>query len=101
MRDLKKGAFCKSIAGHDKGSIYIVIDVGRTIKVCDGRIRKLSNAKSKNPKHLVVLEYEDFNLTKSIENSNLRDEEIKYSLKKYLNHIKKIQEENKCQNQML
>ena len=49
MTELIKGCFCKSIAGHDKDSIYIIIDVNESVMVADGKYRKLENPKKKNP----------------------------------------------------
>ncbi|MBQ6530952.1 MAG: KOW domain-containing RNA-binding protein [Clostridia bacterium] len=52
---MEKGRIVKSKAGKDKEQFYIVTDIkGDRVYVCDGKLRKFSNPKSKNPKHLAV-----------------------------------------------
>lgn len=87
MTDVRKGSFCRSIAGHDKGSYYIIVETAEGVKVSDGKYRKLANPKNKNIKHLEILEYRDEELDRIIEQNKLRDENIKYSIKKYLAHL--------------
>ena len=48
MADIKKGSICRSLAGHDKGTYYIIVETGNVIKVSDGKYRPLSNPKVKN-----------------------------------------------------
>ena len=36
MADIKKGSICRSLAGHDKGTYYIIVETGNVIKVSDG-----------------------------------------------------------------
>ena len=50
--------------------------------------------KKKNPKHLEVMEYMDPLIMAKIEAGKLQDEDLKYSIKKYLNSIKNKQEVN-------
>ena len=59
MADIKKGSICRSLAGHDKGTYYIIVETGNVIKVSDGKYRPLSNPKVKNLKHLEIVDYED------------------------------------------
>ena len=89
MSVFEKGSLCRSIAGHDKDTIYIVVNVGQQIMVCDGRYKKLENAKNKNPKHLILLDREDEELKEKFWSGKVRNEDIKYSIKNYLIHIKK------------
>ena len=52
---MEKGRIVKSKAGKDKEQFYIVTDIkGDRVYVGDGKLRKFSNPKSKNPKHLAV-----------------------------------------------
>ena len=92
MTELIKGCFCKSIAGHDKDSIYIIIDVNESVMVADGKYRKLENPKKKNPNHLRRIDYEDRILAKKLADGKLHNEEIKYSIKKYLKSLSNKQE---------
>ena len=89
MADIKKGSICRSLAGHDKGTYYIIVETGNVIKVSDGKYRPLSNPKVKNLKHLEIDDYEDKEIIRMIENNRLQNENIKYSIKKYLAHLDK------------
>ena len=43
----------QSLAGHDGGKLYMVTAAaGERILLCDGRLRKLENPKTKSPKHV-------------------------------------------------
>lgn len=89
MADIKKGSICRSLAGHDKGTYYIIVETGNVIKVSDGKYRPLFNPKVKNLKHLEIVDYEDKEIIRMIENNRLQNENIKYSIKKYLAHLDK------------
>lgn len=89
MTDIRKGSFCKSAAGHDKGTIYIVMETEKGIAVSDGKFKTLNNMKKKNAKHLKVLNYTDPVLEEKIAAGKLQNEDIKYSIKQYLTHIDK------------
>lgn len=50
---MKKGTVVKSVAGHDKGTFYIVIEsIGDMAIVCDGKNKTLEKPKKKKLKHL-------------------------------------------------
>ena len=66
----------KSLAGHDKDSIYLVIDeADGMVFLCDGVRRKLSNPKKKKLRHV--------QLTKKAFEGNLSDEAIREFLRAY------------------
>lgn len=47
------GDLALSIAGRDKGTVYLVIDVDKQFIYCiDGKIRKIDKPKKKKSKHL-------------------------------------------------
>lgn len=47
------GDLALSIAGRDKGTVYLVIDVNKQFVYCvDGKIRKIDKPKKKKTKHL-------------------------------------------------
>lgn len=73
-----KGTVVKSLAGHDKGTIQIVVgNAGKDILVCDGNKRKLEKPKRKNIKHLECT-------TNVLEESQiLSDSAIRNALKEY------------------
>ncbi|MDD3277601.1 MAG: KOW domain-containing RNA-binding protein [Lachnospiraceae bacterium] len=53
MRELKAGMFARSLAGHDKGKLYIVVSGDDSyVYLTDGRIRPLQNPKKKKRKHI-------------------------------------------------
>ncbi len=53
MRELEKGMFARSLAGHDKGKLYIVLAVEeKRVVLTDGKYRPLEKPKSKNPAHI-------------------------------------------------
>lgn len=81
------GSFCISIAGHDKNTIYVVVGNDGNVLLCDGKFKKLGNPKRKNEKHLKLLDYADADLNNLMAINKLHDENIKYSIKKYLIHI--------------
>ena len=92
MTEFKKGSFCISKAGHDAGTVYIVVDSGAGIKVADGKYKCLENPKIKNPKHLELIDYEDEALAEKFTTGRLNNEAIKYSIKNYLINAAKGQE---------
>ena len=52
---LLRGQIIKSTAGRDKGYFMTVVATDdRYVYVCDGKERRLSSPKRKNPKHLKV-----------------------------------------------
>lgn len=54
-----KGCIVRSIAGHDKGSIYIVIgESEESLIVADGYSRTIESPKKKNSKHIEILQKE-------------------------------------------
>ena len=53
MRKLEKGMFARSLAGHDKGKLYIVLAAGeKRVLLTDGKYRPAEKPKSKNPAHI-------------------------------------------------
>lgn len=51
--DIKVGSLVYANAGRDKGSLFVAVRVGGGyVDIADGRKRKLSKPKRKNPKHI-------------------------------------------------
>lgn len=52
--DLQLGQVVRSAAGRDKGRFFLVIQIvdDNYVKVCDGDLRKVDNAKLKKIKHI-------------------------------------------------
>ena len=56
MRKFRKGMLAKSLAGHDKGNVYIIVETdAQYIYLADGKIRTLSRPKRKKRKHLQLI----------------------------------------------
>ncbi len=84
MTKFEKGSFCKSTAGRDIGTIYIIVENISCIKVADGRYKTIESPKLKNPKHLERIDYKDETLAEKFFTGRLKNEDIKYSIKNYL-----------------
>jgi len=92
MEAFKKGSFCRSVAGHDFGTVYIVVETGNLLKVADGKYKGLSKPKKKNPGHLELLDYRDPAIDEKIAVGKLQDTDLKYSIKNYLKTHYKMKE---------
>ena len=56
MKKIEKGMLAKSLAGHDEGSIYIIVETdAQYVYLVDGRIRTLDRPKRKKRKHVQVI----------------------------------------------
>ena len=55
MRKLEKGMFARSLAGHDKGKLYIVLAAGeKRVLLTDGKYRPAEKPKSKNQQIVIA-----------------------------------------------
>lgn len=86
------GNFATSKAGHDKDKCYVIVrEEGDFVYLSDGRLKTLASPKKKRKKHIQIINrtVSDELLTRllSIENGGMdivRDEEIRYEIKQYL-----------------
>ena len=78
MVEFKEAGLVKSLAGHDKNELYIIISVqGEYVYLSDGRKHPLSKQKRKNRQHLQLIHEHDETLRKKLtEGAAVRDEEI-------------------------
>ncbi len=87
MLNLDIGHIAISLTGHDKGSTYLIVAISDGfVYLADGKSRKLSDAKKKNPKHIQIVYVEDekrLPIKEAIVRANMRDEEVKYFLKTF------------------
>ena len=52
MSKFEKGMLVKSLAGHDAGEVYIIVETdAQYVYLVDGRLRTLDRPKSKKKKH--------------------------------------------------
>ena len=55
----KLGYFAISLAGHDKGRIYMIVsEEGEMLALCDGIYRPIGNPKYKKKKHVQMIRSE-------------------------------------------
>ena len=60
MVEFKEAGLVKSLAGHDKNELYIIISVqGEYVYLSDGGKHPLSKQKRKNRKHLQLMDEHD------------------------------------------
>lgn len=56
MSKFEKGMLAKSLAGHDEGNVYIIVETDeRYVYLVDGKIRTLSKPKRKRKKHVQLI----------------------------------------------
>lgn len=80
MERFAPGMLARSLAGHDKGEVYLVIAVkDKAVFVSDGRYRPVTQPKKKNPKHLQPIR--SMRLSEEAAKSN---EQIKRIIKGYV-----------------
>jgi len=85
------GMFARSLAGHDKNKLYLIIQAeDEYVYLVDGKIRTLDRPKKKKRKHIQI-DYQVLEFVKQkIESGQmLRDEDIKRAIK---------QKECKCES---
>ncbi|CVI72886.1 hypothetical protein NDGK_02774 [Clostridiales bacterium CHKCI001] len=80
------GYLVKSLAGHDKERIYVIVkEQGEYVYLADGKYRTLCTPKRKNKKHVQLIRCQDENLTRKLNNQELiQEEEIKRFIKQYV-----------------
>lgn len=80
------GYLAKSLAGHDKGRIYVIIEEqGEYVYLSDGKYHSFQKPKKKNKKHVQFIRYQDECLTNKLNNQEtVREEEIKRLIKQYV-----------------
>ena len=78
MVEFKEAGLVKSLAGHDKDELYIIISVqGEYVNLSYGRKHPLSKQKRKNRKHLqLTSEYDETLRKKLTEGGTVSDGEI-------------------------
>ena len=81
MLNYETGALVKSLAGHDRGRLYIIIEETEdSLFLTDGRLRPMEKPKRKKKKHVQVI-------LKKIEEEGFTDENIRTFIKKYQSEI--------------
>lgn len=56
MSKFEKGMLAKSLAGHDEGNLYIIVETDQKyVYLSDGKIRTLDRPKRKRKKHVQLI----------------------------------------------
>lgn len=81
MERVKAGMMAWSRAGHDRGKLYVIVEVGEEfVWLSDGRLRPLDNPKKKRWKHIQVRKQIPEEL-RGLLWEQVRNEEIRRSIK--------------------
>lgn len=73
MEDVKVFDIVESLAGHDKGRLYVVLQTdGQYLSLVDGRIRTLQNPKRKKRRHVAAVCTDRSVLTDMAANSEIK-----------------------------
>lgn len=77
------GMLAISLAGHDKGRIYLIIkEEGDFVYLTDGKTRGIENPKKKRKKHLQIIKTRDEALAKKLKDGKtIYNEEIRLAIK--------------------
>ncbi len=77
------GSFVQSIAGRDKGMLFLVIAIeDNYVYLVDGDIRKVENPKRKKMKHVELTRFFDGNIAEKIAKKNkITNQDIKRIIK--------------------
>lgn len=82
---IELGNVVKSIAGRDKGNLFVVVGIDENenyIYLVDGDIRKVENPKRKKIKHIELTNYYDQNLADRIgKKRKITNQEVKRFLR--------------------
>lgn len=77
MLNYEKGMLVKSLAGHDAGTVYVIIEKrDGFLFLADGRLRTMDRAKKKKEKHVQLVK-------KKLGTEELTDRNIRAFIKKY------------------
>lgn len=84
MRGNMIGMFAISLAGHDKGQMYVIIDEDKeSFYLADGDLKSVTKPKKKNKKHVQPIKSAlDEALVAKLQNKKpIYNEEIKFAIK--------------------
>ncbi len=78
------GDIVKSLLGHDKDNLFIVVSIDKNgyLAIIDGRYRPKERVKTKNPKHLMKVAHDDEILAK-VNSPIVTNREIYNAIKRY------------------
>lgn len=79
------GQFVTSKAGHDKGTLYVVVaEAGDYVMLSDGLLKPLAAPKKKRRKHIQPIRQMISQETlDALRNGTAKDEQIRYAIRHY------------------
>ena len=81
------GTFVRSLAGHDKDRIYVIVrEEERDVFLADGCLRKVERPKRKNRKHVQPVK------RKLSGGGDWSDEAVKRAIQSYIKESRNVQE---------
>jgi ribosomal protein L14E/L6E/L27E len=81
------GYLAYSLAGHDKGELFLIINEdGNYVYVADGKLRLIDKPKRKNKKHIQIIK----NFNPKTDTAFVTNEEIKHLINSYCKGIKEV-----------
>jgi len=85
MVEYGTGAMCTSLAGHDRGELFVIIgEAGEYVSLVNGASRPMAKPKKKKKKHIQVIHDEEEWKRKSlIEDGRIRDGNIRGMIRGY------------------
>ena len=79
------GMFALSLAGHDKGQMYVIIkEDSEYVYLADGNLKPFEKPKKKSKKHIQIINRVDETIQNKLENGQIiYNEDIKRAIKLY------------------
>lgn len=90
MNEELKWCFAKSLAGHDKGTVYIIKEIDSVYAyLTDGKNKLIDSPKKKKIRHIQIVKHKDSNLESKHKNHvSIMNEDIKRAIKLYISSNK-------------
>ncbi|MDO4522394.1 MAG: KOW domain-containing RNA-binding protein [Eubacteriales bacterium] len=87
MERFEPGMMAWSRAGHDNGTLYVILEVTQDcVFLTDGRLRPLEKPKKKKKKHVQVIRRIPEELAELANgNSNIKNEDIRRVIRRFSN----------------
>lgn len=90
MNEDLKWCFAKSLAGHDKGTVYVINHIDSVYAyLSDGKNKLIDNPKKKKIKHIQIIKQKDSSIESKHKNHiSIMNEDIKRAIKIYISRNK-------------
>lgn len=85
MIEYETGAMCRSLAGHDKDEVYVIIEEAKEyVSLVNGVSRPLAKPKRKKRKHVqIIYNHKEWECRSLIEDGRISDEKIRDMIRIY------------------